>query len=607
MRRFSLTGLVIALTFAFSLIASSGAGAVVVKMGAAGKTGVALVPGSSTVGLPLVSSSGACKDPWLAPDLGGPNLSPVGLCFNGGDVVTQNETFAITWDAPQNSQDPVHSYWATTRDFVEQFMKNVADGSGTLSSPYALTTQYNGSNGRAANQSKYGGGCIDYGVPAPCLIGTTQAQLPGLKYPSSGCSVSGGSWIWPGNTPNTTCLTDAQLQPELKEMISRLQTGGNVAHGYTPMLVLLTPPGVEVCLDGAGTLCSANSSAAASTFCSYHGEVPGTNFVYVVQPWVPHTGCDEPNLPKLPDSPTTIELATDAGIRLVNPLSQGEISAIVNPHMAAWYGTSGAEVSDNGCQPNGPDFDTVHVGSGNYVIQREFNNGGVIVSDPNALECAPFVDLAPTFVVPSAAEAGDVVTFDGSTTNSTLVVPSAKYQWNFGDGTKAAGPSVSHSYDKSGVYNVTLDVTDRGGNKASFTAPMTVLGSGGSVPHGGNNRGGLKVQVQLVPQSLQKMLRSGVAVRVTSNTPANGIASLSISRKAARRAHIKGAHGPSVVIARGTISEIKSGTVKLRLHMRLTGSTARKLRHLQHLTVTLRMALVGSNGGRVTVDAAGRY
>ena len=61
-----------------------------------------------------------------------------------------NETFVLTWD-------PGRRYWSGTKDYVEQFLRDVADGSGTLTSPYALTGQYSDSGGRAGNTSKFGG------------------------------------------------------------------------------------------------------------------------------------------------------------------------------------------------------------------------------------------------------------------------------------------------------------------------------------------------------------------------------------------------------------------------------------------------------------------
>jgi hypothetical protein len=72
-------------------------------------------------------------DPWLSAELVLPSF---GLCWQGGTigaVMHGNDTFALTWD-------PNRSYWAGTRYYVEQFLRDVADGSGTLTSPYDVTT-----------------------------------------------------------------------------------------------------------------------------------------------------------------------------------------------------------------------------------------------------------------------------------------------------------------------------------------------------------------------------------------------------------------------------------------------------------------------------------
>jgi hypothetical protein len=94
-------------------------------------------------------------------------------------------------------------------------------------------------------------------------------------------------------------------------------------------------------------------------------------------------------------------------------------------------------------------------------------------------------------------------------------------------------------------------------------------------------------------------------MRVSSNARANGIAYVSIPRKLARRAHIKVGRGPFVVIGVGTVSGITDGTVSL--HLKLSRSVAAKLRHLRHVTLSVRLSLVGAGGNRVAVDAAGRY
>lgn len=601
-----------------SLLAVAGAAEAVVGSYQSKAFGARPLPGDSLPpALAVPPSTPTPCDPWLAPDLFF-RLGDTPLCSHGGQVLHGNETFAITWD-------PIRADWATTRDYVEQFLKNVANGSHTLTSPYALTSQYkdgpaNGS--RAWNDDRYGGGCIDYGVrgESTCRFPNAVVPAPGRDYPAAPqhCATSGTSYdpVAPNSDPatsmmpNTDCLTDADIQSELTHMVTDMGMIGRTQLGYTPLLVLTTPPGVEVCVDATATFCSANSSATAR-FCSYHSyiTVGGHQVAYVEQPWTQYKGCDEINIPALPHPPTTEQLATDAGLRLVSSVSQGQISAIVNPWLSGWYGVNGAEISDNGCGPGDVKVDTVVVGTASYPLQREFNNAGSIEIDPNALRCEDRVNLAPTFVAPSPIDGGDIVAFDGSVTNSTLMVPQAGYSWKFGDGTTATGASVVHTFAKGGNYTVTLTVTDRGANVASFSQSVPVLGSSGSPPPPppGHHRHhtGLRARLQLVPQGLKAVLRDGVALRVTSNEPADGITTLTISRKAANKAHIRHGRGASVVIGRGTVRGIKNGTVKIHLH--LSRSMASKLRRVGHLALTIRLELFASGGGHVAIDAAGRY
>jgi hypothetical protein len=695
-------------------------------MGAAGPTGVALIPGTAgqlgVAKIPTVPpSTASCSDPWLSSDLGGPLLPSGGLCWHaGGAVMHSNETFDLAWD-------PLRRDLTTTRHYLEQFLRNVADASGTLTSPYALTTQYNDPSGRAGNSSLYGGGCIDYGNPGgfTCQFGNTTGSGVGSNYPTSGCPVAGTNQFAEDvngfftDAPNDICLTDAQLQRELATMIGQEGLLDRKQPGYTPLVVLMTPPGVETCLDATGKLCSANSrisppvpivstavtggtipagtyevevtyvtaagetlasasqsvattgakstitissppaangatgwfayvaqgnetaytrqqpagsptaigtsltlatpptstgtlvdTSTAPSFCSYHSQVNvgGTQVAYVVLPWVAwwndSTDCTEPDA-----LPATT--ANQAGVQLVDPLSQAHIAALVNPGLNGWFGLSDisnpypSEINDNGCTPLGSPLDDVTIGGTGYALQREFNNAGVVQTDQNTPKCALTVDLAPAFVVPSAVDQGDVVEFDGSKTDSTLIVPKAGYVWSFGDGKNAVGPSVVHTYAKGGTYTVTLTVTDRGGNVRSLSQTISVLGPDGKPVSSTQSNPGLHARMQLMPQSLRTALRKGVAIRVSSNEAAAGLATLSISRTAARRAHIRTGRGASVVIGRGTISGIIAGTSHLRL--RLSRVTAGKLERAGHTDLTIRLALVAAGGDHLSIVAAGHY
>ena len=151
-----------------------------------------------------------------------------------------NETFALTWD-------PTRSYWAGTRDYVEQYLKDVADGSGTGTSPVRDHEPYRDANGAAYSASKYGGACIDYGIPG------------GIHTSSATDFGSGTGTNYPPSTVQSrpsVCLTDSKIQTEPEDASRRMELVSNQEPGYTPLLVLLTPLSVGTCLDSAGTLCS---------------------------------------------------------------------------------------------------------------------------------------------------------------------------------------------------------------------------------------------------------------------------------------------------------------------------------------------------------------
>jgi len=78
---------------------------------------------------------------------------------------------------------------------------------------------------------------------------------------------------------------------------------------------------------------------------------------------------------------------------------------------------------------------------------------------------------ASATATPTSGDAPLTVKFDGSGSKSpdgTI----AKYDWDFGDGTKGTGAMASHDYAKPGTYAATLTVTDN--FNATATAKVTV-------------------------------------------------------------------------------------------------------------------------------------
>ena len=74
----------------------------------------------------------------------------------------------------------------------------------------------------------------------------------------------------------------------------------------------------------------------------------------------------------------------------------------------------------------------------------------------------------PRYIVPIAVAdgpyegfIGETVLFDGSQSSDDK--PIRNYTWDFGDGTKGYGEKINHSYNKIGVYDVTLTVYDTNG------------------------------------------------------------------------------------------------------------------------------------------------
>ncbi len=223
--------MLIAFTFVvISLLGTASAGAVVIDMGASGRYGVALVPGTrstlTTAGVTTVNAGAPCTDPWLASDF---ILQSSGLCYNGGPVMHANETFAVTWD-------PHRLDWQVTRNYVEQFLKDVADGSSwpnklaSLSSQYSLTSQYRDAGGRASYTSAYGGGCVDFGQPggSTCKFASAVATGRGHNDLGSDCPVSGTNYFWQdpsgawGPNANAYCITDDQIRTEVSQMVSEM-------------------------------------------------------------------------------------------------------------------------------------------------------------------------------------------------------------------------------------------------------------------------------------------------------------------------------------------------------------------------------------------------
>ncbi len=267
---------------------------------------------------------------------------------------------------------------------IDRFLEDLAHDSGLLSNTDSVLTQYGDSGGHLANYDSHFGGALTDTDP----------------YPANGCSAA------------PICLTDAQLRAELESFVAADKLPVDIEHAY----FLLTPEGVESCMDATEKSCSAGTPAPHRSYCAYHGYalVSGAPLIYANVPYLEGTGCDvggeHPN-----GNPSD---ATIAG-----GLAHEHMEAVTDPELNAWYDSKGREAADKcrtekakteygtplGQAPNGSDYNEVIDGD-LYLYQQVWSN--------SAEECRQRVAEIPivTKLKPKAGPAGGgtAVTITGS-------------------------------------------------------------------------------------------------------------------------------------------------------------------------------------------------
>jgi len=136
----------------------------------------------------------------------------------------------------------------------------------------------------------------------------------------------------------------------------------------------------------------------------------------------------------------------------------------------------------DGTTAAGPVVSHTYAQAGNYTVT-------LVVAD-GRLESAPVSVVVAVFEQTPVANAGGpysgaknaAIRFDGTASTDADGDP-LTYVWDFGDGTIGSGASPTHVYARSGVYSVTLVVSDGAANSmparttvsVSNTAPMALL------------------------------------------------------------------------------------------------------------------------------------
>jgi hypothetical protein len=574
------------------------------------------------------------------------------LQYQGGPVISASNSYAIYWD-------PTGAYRNDWMTQIDRYFHDVGAASGDLGTVFSLNSQYTGPAGtRATYKTTWRGAYTD-----------TQ------PYPVSGCI----------EAAELACVSDAQIRTELKRFVQ----ANALPVGVNSVYYLLTPPGVTVCTDSGGSgNCSEATTAESEPpngICGYHSAIDKSTaspIVYAVQPWIAgNAGKILQELPLETEEANSAALACQNGSGLdepnqtgarspfgdyetgladviVNELSIEQNNIVVDPLLNAWYQeTTQAEQSDM-CQrafspapevlPKVPN--TTHalnlvnetINANHYYVQWAFSSVGV-TSGKGAV-CWQGTELDPRFTAPNPVNTGDIVAFDANESGMTLDANATKlnanepftvpiYKWNFGDHTPevsgVSDASVFHSYQYGGTYNVTLTVTDSGGNHATVTNSITVVGesppgSGGSgaAPLAGSVSGSATgtaspgaTQLKLKPlvaaaaasRSLRSVLRHGLVVRYSVNEQVVGRFELMLAKSTARRLGLRGA--PAVGLALGTPAQIIIGKAILvttkggrsTVTIQLSKNTASRLGRLKHVTLMVRLIAHNASGQSVTV------
>jgi hypothetical protein len=367
---------------------------------------------------------------------------------------------------------------------------------------------------------------------------------------------------------------------------------------------------------------------------------------------------------------------------IVNQIAVEQQNIVTDPLLGSWKDPSGNEATDEcrnffasgvlgGSVTASPEtfggaLFNQSFGTDNYYLNDAFNLASLKLPYPG-IPCLPGIRLEPKFTAPNPVNSGEVVGFDGMESDITLnegtaytgTTPKetyATYTWNFGDGTPTVtgfapgasslnspetspcptwltpcAASTYHSYQYGGTHNVTLTVTDTGGNTASVTEPITVdgpppppLGSGTGASTGTGSSSGTgasstpgattkppvpgPVATQAVlSSSLSRTLRRGLVVRYSVSQQATGHFEVLL---AASIAHRLGLHPPlatglpagtppQVVIAKALLVTTKAGRNTLKLQFGKI--TAKRLRRLHKVPLMLRLTVRNAGGGTTTV------
>ena len=382
--------------------------------------------------------------------------------YNGGPVMPSNTDFMLMWSPSGLSAYPNGFVFGIARYFSD--LQHDNGGNQNVDS---VGPQYNDLTGAVAKYKvRFGGVLVDRDPypPSQCPTGVP-SDIPNFTYVA------------------TNCLTDAQIQTEIQNFVTRHHLPTDLSHEY----YLLTPRGVESCFSNNPATnfdgCSAGEPRPFRGFCAYHQNTATSSMIfYANMPFdADNPRCQDGNYPN--------GLISDGEIN--GGLSHEHMESVTDPiPNDAWTNGAGAlqgfEVGDQcnrvrgnplGTAANGSPFNQV-INGHPYWYQEEWSNF--------THSCVQRVTLPtlPTAVETVTAGSGTDMTFDASGSTAPGGVSQYSWQFNavpFAQTVEQTTPTITYTFPAAGAYSTGVAVFGSDG-RSSGTGGIVATGENGFQP-----------------------------------------------------------------------------------------------------------------------------
>lgn len=312
-----------------------------------------------------------------------------------------------------------------------------------------------------------------------------------------------------------TGLSSRHLLPDSTKDIYSV---GGVYYGIVPSTYAMSVSGAEGNITGAAPLVLSytanytgmNSTLAANQSQSLTMKVTydsaAENWTYTVVPpkgFILNTFSSAPNMTVAGRGTATATVAAGTGTGMAGVLLNFSMNGMPSASAGGNFSVNGSGHAAFNASKSTDDFGIVNYtwdfgdGTMGYGVSVEHNYTEVkpaegmrtytvnltvtdTAGERNTTSITVVVDAAPPVAVitidtvnTTVREDADAVSFNGSSSSDNDAI--ATYTWDFGDGGVGIGAVAIHTFQRSGVYNVTLTVTDRAGHASNSTKVMTVL------------------------------------------------------------------------------------------------------------------------------------